>query len=425
VKTLKKLNTVFSICLLLVGVAAIAQNDEAFEGRAERTPAFHMSLDGTVTVEGEIFPSMAAYHQSEKFKFEGRRCGSPLKMVERGFERYVSKSPSDCTNSQTVIQAEYYNESITIPVVFHIIMDSNGNGDIDDSYIISQVEILNEDFRAQGGTPGSAGFDTGISFELAGITRHTNNQWFNDRRESQYKSQTGWDRDTYLNIWTNTASGYLGYAYYPDGSAGTNLDGVVLNYTAVGRNAPQGGIYNQGRTATHEIGHYLGLAHTFQGGCGDPNNPYTTGDLIADTNAESTQQFNCVERVTCGSQDPIHNYMDYTNDTCMTHFTMEQGNRAVCSLVNYRPNLGGTVTPGGISLSASGYKDKGKNSVDLTWSGAAGGNVDIYRDGNLLTTTANDGSYTDATGTKGGQSFTYEVCEEGTSTCSSPVTVVF
>ena len=335
---MKKYSIIITVCLLASSMMVMAQNDEAFKGHEHGS--FRANDDGSVSVEGELFASMASYHQSDKFRFEGHRCGSQMKMMERGFERYVSKAPSDCSNSQTVIQAEYYGQSITIPVVFHILIHPNGSGDIADSLIISQVAILNEDFGALGGTPGSAGYDTGVRFELAGITRHESRHWYADRKESQYKSQTGWDRDTYLNIWTNTASGYLGYAYYPDGSAGSNLDGVVLNHTAVGRNAPNGGIYDQGRTATHEVGHYLGLAHTFQGGCGSAGSPYTTGDLIADTNAESTQQFNCVERVTCSSQDPIHNYMDYTNDTCMTHFTQEQGNRAVCSLVNYRPDLG-------------------------------------------------------------------------------------
>lgn len=337
---MKKFSTVFSVCLLASSLMVLAQNDEAFEGHQSRGAAFEMSDDGSVSVDGQVFSSMAAYQKSDKFRYENRRCASQTKALEHSIKPFVAKAASDCSNSQTVIQSEYYNQSLTIPVVFHILIHPNGTGDIADSLIISQVAILNEDFGALSGTPGAPGFDTGVRFELAGITRHTSRHWFNDRKESQYKSSTGWDRDTYLNIWTNTASGYLGYAYYPDGSAGSNLDGVVLNYTAVGRNAPQGGIYDQGRTATHEVGHYLGLAHTFQGGCGSASSPYTTGDLIADTNAESTQQFNCVERVTCGSQDPIHNYMDYTPDTCMDHFTQEQGNRVVCSLVNYRPDLG-------------------------------------------------------------------------------------
>ena len=381
---MKNFTMFLAVLALMCSMTALAQNKRALPDRAEEDgeTTFAVRYDGTVVVDGEVFNSMADYQRSDKFRYESRRCRSHEKELQRGLvtegsEYRASKSASDCTNNQTVIQSEYYiSNTLTIPVVFHILINDDGiTGDIDDSYLISQIEILNEDFGAMAGSPGASGFDTGIRFELAGITRDVNRQWFNDRRESQYKSATGWDRDTYLNIWTNTASGYLGYAYLPDGSAGTNLDGVVLNYVAVGRDAPDGGIYDQGRTATHEVGHYLGLAHTFQGGCGGAD-PYTTGDLIADTNAESTSQFDCIERVTCGNPDPIHNYMDYTNDTCMDNFTMEQGNRTVCSLVNYRPDLtGGTTTPGDFPLSGSGYKVKGKHTIDLTWSGASGSNI--------------------------------------------------
>jgi len=84
-----------------------------------------------------------------------------------------------------------------------------------------------------------------------------------------------------------------------------------------------------------------------------------------------------------------------------------------------------TAPSGGITLSANGYKVKGVHTIDLTWSGATSTNVDVYRDGGLIVTTANDGAYTDSTGNKGGGSYVYEVCEEGTTTCSNPVTVVF
>lgn len=81
--------------------------------------------------------------------------------------------------------------------------------------------------------------------------------------------------------------------------------------------------------------------------------------------------------------------------------------------------------PTGISLSANGYKVKGAHTIDLSWSGATSSNVDVYRNGALLATTANDGAYTDATNNKGGGSYTYQVCEAGTSTCSGTVNVVF
>ena len=88
----------------------------------------------------------------------------------------------------------------------------------------------------------------------------------------------------------------------------------------VGRNAPLAP-YNQGRTGTHEVGHYLGLYHTFQNGCGG-SNCYASGDRICDTNAESQPEYNCPNNSSsCGSTDPVRNYMNYSTDTCMNNFT--------------------------------------------------------------------------------------------------------
>lgn len=422
--------SVFTVLLLVSSALLMGQNKRAMENADVQDYTFNVQEDGRVMVEGEIFNSMADFQQSDKFRFEGRRCKSALKQLENGGDRISNfKTAADCTNNETRIQSEYYiTDTILIPTVFHILINTNGDGDIADSLIQSQIDIMNEDFGALSGTPGAPGYDTRIRFELAGITRHVDRAWYNDRKESSYKAATGWDRDAYMNIWTNTASGYLGYAYLPDGSAGSTVDGVVLNHTAVGRDAPNGGIYDQGRTATHEVGHYLGLQHTFDGGCGSDSAPYTSGDLIADTNAESSSQFDCIERDTCNSADPIHNYMDYTNDTCMDNFTQEQSNRMVCSLVNYRPSLGGGVVEppsGDFTLAGAGYKVKGKHVVDLTWADATGSNIDIYRDGNLIATTANNGSYTDNIGTKGGATYVYEACEAGSSTCSNEATVIF
>lgn len=494
---IRSLCWVIALSLTWVGAADGDVKSDALQ------QAFSVNHDGSVTVDGDRFESMEAYQLSDKFKFEGRRCKAEIMPVGR-----FDKSTSDCTKSQTVIQSEYDSGGpYVVPIVFHIITDTNGQGDISNDLIQSQVDILNEDFGAQSGSPGSAGYDTGIRFELAGITRTAHRQWFADRRESQYKGQLGWDQDRYLNVYTNEASGYLGYAYFPQDAAGGTLDGVVLNWTAVGRDAPYGGIYDQGRTATHEIGHYFGLYHTFQGGC---SNSYTSGDLIVDTNAETTARYECQNYTSCGSPDPINNYMDYTNDTCMDHFTQEQANRVVCGLLNYRPLLygggsGGNQSPNAdfdssanglsvsftdqssdpdgtlvawawtfgdgstssaqdpshsyaangtylvgltvtdnegatastsqnisvsdgsgsaIQLSASGYKVKGKQKADLTWSGASGSAVDVYRDGELITSTQNDGFFTDNIDVKGGGvSYTYLICD--LSNCSIEATVVF
>lgn len=321
------------IVLLCASVTAQDRAKKVAGPFVEEAPVYQVIEDGRVVVEGQVFDSVQAYHKSEKFRYENRRCASERKMIERGVVGDLrAKAASDCNSSQTVIQSEYYiSGTETIPVVFHIIMKSDGTGDIPNSLIQSQIDVLNDDFSGASG-----GYDTRIRFELAGITRHTNNRWYRDKKESQYKSQTGWDRDTYLNIWTNNAGGYLGYAYLPSGSAGSNVDGVVLHHDYVGYMPPNAGSYNLGRTATHEVGHYLGLYHTFDGGCGTG---YTNGDLIADTNAESSAHYGCAPRTTCGSPDPIDNFMDYSDDACMDNFTQEQANRMVCSIMNFRPNL--------------------------------------------------------------------------------------
>jgi Pregnancy-associated plasma protein-A len=300
---------------------------------------FDVKANGKVIVNGIEYKNMAQYYRSDHFKIKGKRCivKPSLRSNPAGLSNLLA-APSDCTTGETVIQSEYWpSQAFTIPVVFHIIYKKDGTGDIPDSRVINQVAVLNEDYRAIAGTLGGQGFDVKIQFELAGITRTENDKWFRDRgQESNYKNALAWDVNDYMNVYTNSASGYLGYAYYPQDSAGEWWDGITLLYSACGGRDEGSPPYNQGRTLTHEAGHYFGLQHTFEGGC---SNTYTSGDLIVDTNAESTAHYDCVQTETCNSPDPIYNYMNYTDDLCMYEFTSEQGNRAVCSLVNYRPDL--------------------------------------------------------------------------------------
>ncbi|HUS65469.1 MAG TPA: pre-peptidase C-terminal domain-containing protein [Kofleriaceae bacterium] len=328
-------------------------------------PVYHK--DGTVEVGTMRFDVVEDFQASPEFRDVGRRCASEDERTTAMID------PSDCSMSFTKIQPEYVPGSVlTIPVVFHVIQKTDGTGAISEDLLRSQIDILNEDFLALSGTPGAGGRPGAIRFALAtvdpdgnpteGIEVVTNDSWFRDPgpgAPSPMKNALAWDPERYFNLYTNDASGALGYATFPSQNAGSTSDGVVLLWTSVGRDAPQGGIYNQGRTATHEVGHYLGLFHTFQGGCGSSSSPYSSGDLVADTVAHSQPDFDCVAAASScgGGQLPIKNFMDYTPDTCMTGFSTEQVNRMRCSMMQYRSELysidGGQSTPPEAEFSAS------------------------------------------------------------------------
>lgn len=299
-----------------------------------------------------------------------RRCATP----PRDPARVVPEGPGDCSFGATNPLAQYATTSVyRIPVVVHVIQATNGQGALSDPLIKSQIDILNEDFRAKAGTPGAQGFDTGIEFYLAtttptgaattGITRTTNDQWFQDL--GNYWTPLAWDTNRYLNIYTNEASGALGYVVnlpQAGGLVGTTQDRVVIWWGAFGRSALGGPPYNLGRSCTHEVGHYLGLFHPFDNGCGSPGACYTTGDLICDTAPEALPQFGCpVGAFSCGTPDPIRNYMDYTDDACMTHFTSEQARRMRCTIQFWRPRVATSC-----ALASSKNRNAGLNAQSLT-----------------------------------------------------------
>ncbi len=269
----------------------------------------------------------------------------------------LTADAADCSAGANNPAPEYAasNGLYTIWVVVHVLMDSSCiDGDISDQMVQTQIDILNEDFLALPGTGGGGGSDSQIRFELAaedpageptgGITRDCNDTWFAD--DGDYWETLAWDPHRYLNLYTNTAGGARGYVPFLPATAGSMIgessDRVVVNWLAFGTGGPVPA-HQLGRTATHEIGHYLGLWHVFYGGCGiaTPPDCYTTGDLICDTDPDEAASDVCpIGETSCGGVPvPIENYMEYTDDYCMEGFSTEQGMRMRCTLLNYRPGI--------------------------------------------------------------------------------------
>ncbi|TCD67922.1 hypothetical protein EIP91_011786 [Steccherinum ochraceum] len=220
-----------------------------------------------------------------------------------------------------------------IPVYFHVISEDNtlDGGNVPDSQIQDQISVLNA---------GYAG--SGLFFALAGITRTTNPQWFNQvglgtSLQTTMKQQLHVGGPNVLNVYTvgfvsGSGEDLLGYATFPFSYSGNPIDdGCVILFSSL----PGGSTanYNQGKTLTHEVGHWVGLYHTFQGGCSG------SGDQVSDTPPEASPASGCpTGRDTCsgGGVDPIHNYMDYSFDSCLTGFTPGQISRLRAQLLVYR-----------------------------------------------------------------------------------------
>jgi hypothetical protein len=250
----------------------------------------------------------------------------------------IAKAEQDFQNRQRNMKGANLQNVTggTINVYFHVIRSGTGvsNGDVTTQMINDQMAVLNSAFSPWG-----------WSFNLVATTRTTNSTWYNGcygTSESTMKNALRQGTADDLNIYTcNPSGGILGYATFPSSySSQPKLDGVVLLYSSLpgGTAAP----YNLGDTGTHEVGHWMGLYHTFQGGCA--RNATSGGDLVADTPAERSAAFGCpTGRDTCtGSRfpglDPITNFMDYTDDSCMFQFTTGQDTRMDAQFTTYRYN---------------------------------------------------------------------------------------
>ncbi|KIP09189.1 hypothetical protein PHLGIDRAFT_34585 [Phlebiopsis gigantea 11061_1 CR5-6] len=266
----------------------------------------------------------------------GRGCGSHLsaeKVAE--FEAHFAAHKVEQKVSTDAVSAA---ATVNIPVYFHVISkdSTTAGGNVPASQLSSQIDVLNSDYSG-----------SGLTFSLAGTTRTVNSEWFNTVGPDTTAQTTMKNQASVLSLRTGGAStlnvytvgfvsgsgaGLLGYSTFPSSYSGSPKDdGVVMLFSSV----PGGSTanYNLGRTLTHEAGHWVGLYHTFQGGCSG------SGDYVSDTPAESSSASGCpTGRDTCSSAgvDPIHNYMDYSYDSCMNQFTAGQITRLKSQMNTYR-----------------------------------------------------------------------------------------
>ncbi|KAF8165055.1 metalloprotease [Crassisporium funariophilum] len=236
-------------------------------------------------------------------------------------------------NKVSVKASDVSIAAAVIKVYFHVVSSGTtlASGYVPASQIQAQIDVLNEDFST-----------TGLSFVLANTTRTVNSGWFTSAgpgtsQQTAMKNALRVGAAADLNIYTvgfqsSATSGLLGYATFPSSYTGAPKDdGVVALFSSLPGGTKTN--YNLGQTVTHEVGHWVGLYHTFQGGCSG------SGDQVSDTPAESSGASGCpTGRNTCSAAgvDPIHNYMDYSYDSCMTEFTAGQATRLKAQMATYR-----------------------------------------------------------------------------------------
>jgi hypothetical protein len=261
------------------------------------------------------------------------KLASPGLTVGRGGQL---REPADDQTLDTGQSTRAYdpNFAVTVPVWVHVVSPDGTIGWVSQALIDDQIAVLDNTF---GG--GEGGVDTGFDFTLAGVTRTVNADWYFANpggKERAMKRALHVPGDNVLNMYLTTAGDYLGWAYLPKIVTQGNsfLDGVVIDWESLrGASDKYRDRYDQGETATHEVGHWLNMEHTFYRGCNG------RGDYVDDTPYEATPTSGCPEgKDTCPAPgtDPIHNYMDYSYDQCYTEFTAGQAARMQDAWLTFR-----------------------------------------------------------------------------------------
>ena len=294
------------------------------------------------------------------------RCGTEIhteNMMKKNASYAIARNKVNFQTEKWIKNHPNHSEKtiITIPIIVHVLWKTNTHN-ISDAQIQSQIDVLNEDYRRANidkiNTPNvwqTIAADSEIEFCLAstdqngnpttGIERiQTTHGKFGMNSDIHTSSAGGaddWPNDDYLNIWVcDIQSGLLGYASPPSNWIGDG-DGLVIGYQYFGRIGNVQAPYHKGRTATHEIGHWLNLDHIW-GGWGNCGN-----DQVNDTPKQEKENYSCPAfplnpnscNTTNSNGDMFMNYMDYTNDACMNLFTNGQKTRMLAAINNYRSNM--------------------------------------------------------------------------------------
>jgi hypothetical protein len=277
---------------------------------------------------------MAGYRHGED---PNALSAGQARTLQRRFDRRVHQLQRKGILNKKGLPTAKEGSSIEIKTYFHVITRSDGTGGVTAQQVNDQIEVLNDGY---GGQTSTNAWHTPFRFELAGLDYTANDDWYNwnwlaepnddDKEAKTALRQGGWAD---LNVYVTNFDpfGLLGYAVYPKTTKLVRDGVVILNESLPGGSAAP---YNEGDTLTHEVGHWLNLAHTFENGCSAP------GDFVADTpyQKDGVNIFYCDAFDTCKQpgMDPVHNFMSYGTDPCLDQFTRGQSERMTASWFAFR-----------------------------------------------------------------------------------------